>query len=148
MSNFSTVQRPDLVQTLLGGAVATTEQAFAELQAGIEIGKLPPCDWSWLPVIELSPEEHETYDQLRNIFNAGEAASLAVAAQRGCRVLTDDLDARRTAQQMGIPISGTLGILLLSVEREHLTLTQADNLLYQMILAGYRSPVDHLAELT
>ncbi len=35
MSNFSTVQRPDLVQTLLGGAVATTEQAFAELQTGI-----------------------------------------------------------------------------------------------------------------
>ncbi len=63
-------------------------------------------------------------------------------------MLTDDLDARRTAQQMGIPISGTLGILLLSVEREHLTLTQADNLLHQMILAGYRSPVDRLAELT
>lgn len=147
MSNFSTVQRPDLVQTLLGSAVATTERAFVELQTGIELGKLPPCDWSWLPVIELTPEEHKLYDQLRNTFNADEAASLAVAAKRGHRVLTDDLDARETAQQMGISISGTLGILPLSIERGHLTLTQADNLLSQMIAAGYRSPVQSLAEL-
>ena len=147
MSNFSIVQQPDVVKALLGSEVATTQQAFVELQTGIELGKLPPCDWSWLPVLKMTPEEHEVYDQLRNTFNAGEAASLAVADQRGYQVLTDDLDARKTAQQMGISISGTLGILYLAVEQELLTLTQADALLSQMITAGYRSPIESFTEL-
>ena len=147
MSNFSTVQRPGLVRDLLGNEVATTQQAFAELQAGIELGKLPPCDWSWLPVLEMTSKERDIYDQLRNTFNAGEAASWAVAVQRGYRVLTGDLDARKTAQQMGISISGTLGILYLAVEREFLTLAQADDLLSQMITASYPSPIESLTEL-
>lgn len=54
MSNFSTIQRPGLIHDLLGNAVATTDQAFAELQTGITIAKLPACDWSWLPVITLT----------------------------------------------------------------------------------------------
>jgi predicted nucleic acid-binding protein len=147
MSNFSTVQRSDLVRDLLGNEVATTQQAFVELQTGIELGKLPACDWSWLPVLEMTSEEREIYDQLRNTFNAGEAASLAVADQREYQVLTDDLDARKTAQQMGISISGSLGILYLAVERELLTLAQADALLSQMIAAGYHSPIESLREL-
>lgn len=147
MSNFSAIQRPDLVQSLLGNAAATTDQAFAELQTGIKIGKLPSCDWSWLPVITLATEEVNLYDQLLNTLNAGEAACLAVAARRGYRVLTDDRDAREMAQQMGIPISGTLGILLLLIEQSSLTVTQADSLLNQLIILGYRSPVASLSEL-
>lgn len=62
-------------------------------------------------------------------------------------MLTDDRDAREFAQQMGISISGTLGLLVLLVEQGVLTVAQADALLTQMISAGYRSPVVSLAEL-
>lgn len=82
-----------------------------------------------------------------NTLNAGEAACLAVAARRGYRVLTDDRDAREMAQQMGIPISGTLGILLLLIEQNSLTVAQADSLLNQLIILGYRFPVASLSEL-
>jgi predicted nucleic acid-binding protein len=147
MSNFSAIQRPDLLQRLFGKKVATTEQAFTELQIGIQIGKLPSCDWSWLSVITLTTEELLLYNQLLNTLNAGEAACIAVAAKRGYRVLTDDRDARELSQQMRIPISGTLGILLLVVEQDLLPLAQTDSLLKQLIISGYRSPVTSLTEL-
>jgi len=61
--------------------------------------------------------------------------------------LTDDRDARRLAQLMVIPISGTLGILQASVDEEYLDLALADQLLTEMVEAGYRSPVRSLREL-
>ena len=48
-------------------------------------------------------------------------------------LFSDDLDARRYAQRQGIPVSGTLGVLVLLVEQGHLTLAQADNYLRRMI---------------
>ncbi len=147
LSNFSSVKRPDLVHAALGETAATVEEAYAELQAGIQLGKLPPCDWSWLPVLRLNESERAMYERLRERLNAGEAACLALATVRGYRVLTDDRDAREIAAQMQVPVSGTLGLLVRLVDQEHLTLSEADELLQRMIAAGYRSPVTSLAEL-
>jgi len=147
LSNFSSVERPDLVQLALGEMAATVEEAYAELQAGIQLGKLPPCDWSWLPVLCLSESERATYEHLREHLNAGEAACLALAAARECRVFTDDWDAREIAADMQIPISGTLGLLVRLVDQGFLSLQEADDLLRRMIVAGYRSPVTRLAEI-
>ncbi len=147
LSNFSSVERPDLVQLALGEMVATVEEAYAELQAGIQLGKLPPCDWSWLPVLHLSESERVTYEHLREHLNAGEAACLALSTNRECRVFTDDRDARETAADMQIPISGTLGLLMRLVDQDFLSLQEADGLLRRMIAAGYRSPVTRLADL-
>jgi len=147
LSNFSSIERPDLVQLALGGTAATVEEAYAELQAGIQLGKLPPCDWSWLPVLSLSDSERATYERLRERLNAGEAACLALATARECRVFTDDRDAREIAADTQIPISGTLGLLVRLVDQGFLSLQQADGLLRRMIAAGYRSPVTRLAEI-
>jgi len=147
LSNFSAVERPDLVQTALGETAATVEEAYAELQAGIQLGKLPPCDWSWLPVLRLNESEQAVYERLRERLNAGEAACLAVAAARKYRAFTDDRDARAIAAQMQIPVSGTLGLLVRLVDQEHLTLHEADKLLNRMIAAGYWSPVASLSEV-
>lgn len=147
LSNFSTVERPDLVQLALGETAATVEEAYAELQAGIQLGRLPPCDWSWLPVLSLSESERVTYERLRERLNAGEAACLALATGRECRVFTDDRDAREIAADMQIPISGTLGLLVRLVDQGFLSLQEADDLLGRMIAAGYHSPVTRLAEI-
>ncbi len=48
---------------------------------------------------------------------------------------------------MGIPISGTFGLLVRLVDQGILSLTDADALLNQMIVAGYRSPLTSLATL-
>jgi predicted nucleic acid-binding protein len=41
MSNFAAIERPDLLRTAFGSRLATSQQAFDELQAGVRLGKLP-----------------------------------------------------------------------------------------------------------
>jgi len=55
LSNFSAVQRPDLVRLAFVEEVATTVPAFQELHAGVAIGKVPACDWEWLTRVALTP---------------------------------------------------------------------------------------------
>jgi predicted nucleic acid-binding protein len=61
--------------------------------------------------------------------------------------LTDDRDARRVALAANLAVSGTLGTLVRLVDREILTVSQADGLLAGMKQHGYHSPVDSLTEL-
>ena len=78
----------------------------------------------------------------------GEAASLAIAIHRGYRFLTDDRAARRYAAWAGVPVTGTLGVLMQLVDQGMLTLDDANDLLQGMISrAGYRSPVTDLRML-
>ena len=147
MSNFCFVERPDLLRTTFGDGVATPQQAFSELIAGVQQGKLPDLDWSWLPIWTLEAIETPHFQQFLRRLNAGEAACLAMAIHRGCRVVTDDRDAREFAHRLRIPLSGTLGVLVRLTDIRSLSLEQADTLLSRMIAAGYRSPVVSLQAL-
>ena len=147
LSNFTAIERSDLVRVALGADAATSEAAWAELQAGIRIGKLPSQSWSWLPILSLTEAETPLYHLLLERLNAGEASCLAIAAARGCRVFTDDRDARELAARWRIPISGTLGILMRLVDVKALSPAVGDALLAGMIAAGYRCPVASLQEL-
>lgn len=147
MSNFAIVQQPHLLRIGFPDTLATPRQAFDELQAGVRMGRLPHLDWSWLPVWTLEDAEAARYEQLRGRLNAGEAACLAMAGARGCRVLTDDRDAREVARHLRIPLSGTLGVLARLVDISHLDVDHADQLLRSMMAEGYRSPVTSLQDL-
>lgn len=147
MSNLAVVERPDLLIAAFGKELATPEQAFAELVTGVQCGKLPDLDWSWLPIWTLQAAETSRFQRFRAALNAGEAACLAMALNRGCRVVTDDRDAREFARRLQIPLSGTLGVLIRLVDIGSLGIDHADALLSRMIAAGYRSPVLSLQEL-
>ena len=149
LSNFTAIERPDLVRLALGSDAATIEAAWGELQAGVRIGRLPAQDWSWLPVLSLTEEEGSLCDHFSQYLNAGEAACLAAAISRkGSRIFTDDRDARNMAGEWRVPVSGTLGILLRLIDLHVLSLSEANALLSKMIAANnYRSPVDSLADL-
>lgn len=147
LSNFATVRRPDLLRAAFGDQLATSQEAFDELQAGIRSGVLPDLDWSWLPVWTLGAAEMPRYHEFLHTLNAGEAACLALAAARECRILTDDRDAREMARRLKIPLSGTLGALIRLIDLGVLSLDEADGLLAQMIAANYRSPVTSLRDL-
>lgn len=73
LSNFTVVEQADLVRLAMGENTATSEMAWAELQTGIRIGKLPPQDWSWLPVLSLVEGEKSLYYLMAQRLNAGEA---------------------------------------------------------------------------
>lgn len=147
LSNFTAVKRSDLVHLVLGEDAATSDIAWAELQKGIDIGKLPPEDWSWLPILSCAEDEEPLFSLMAQRLNAGEASCLAIAATRGYRVFTDDRDARELAARWRIPVSGTLGLLLRLVDLRILSLDEGNILLSRMIAAGYRSPIASLHEL-
>jgi predicted nucleic acid-binding protein len=81
------------------------------------------------------------------VLDDGEASCLAVAFVRKGVLFSDDRDARRYAQRLGISFSGTVGILILLVKEGHLILDQADLLLQAMIRTGYYSPVGSLKDI-
>ena len=146
LSNLARIGRLDLLHLALPDAV-TTPQVLAELEKGRESGYLPAGPEEWPRTVNLTPPEEARTAGLRSILGDGEASCLAVLLERSGALFSDDLDARRYAQRQGIPVSGTLGVLVLLVEQGHLTLAQADNYLRRMISLGYRSPVKSLAAL-
>lgn len=78
-------------------AVSTDERTAALRQA------------SWLETVEI-----QTPPQIARLkLDQGEAAVLALAIQREARlVIIDEQRGRQYAQQLGLPLTGTLGVLL------------------------------------
>ena len=147
ISNFSIVQRPALVRVAFVEQIGTTEQAFQEMLDGIALGKIHACDWDWLNLILLTPGEQTQFDILREHLGRGEASCLAVAQERGYRLASDDKDARRVARQLGISLTGTIGVLAILVRQGLISLAEGDRFLHEMVAAGYRSPLTTLGDV-
>lgn len=62
-------------------------------------------------------------------LDAGEAAALAVAADRDAILLTDDLAARDTAKEAGVEVHGSIGTIVLASGRGELTESEAAQLM-------------------
>lgn len=146
-SNFAHVERPDLLRILFGHLALTAPTVRRELQTGEAGGYIPACDWRWVETAVLTAEEEQLATTHLHILDAGEAECLALTEKRDATLLSDDFAARRLAQQLGIPVSGTLGVLLQLVHNHHITMQEADALLARMIGKGYRSPVTSLTEI-
>ena len=146
LSNFAEVKRTDVV-TSLWKTCCTTQDAWREFQAGIAIGRLPKDAWKNLPVTELTDLELDLANRLSNALGAGERSCIAVAVNRAGLFVTDDRKARQVALDLGVKVTGTLGILVVAVERQIITIDEANQYLAQMIRNGYRSPVDDLSNL-
>ena len=147
LSNFALIQRCDLVLSLWNNACATSSAVLAEYQAGVERGILPVGAWDELAVLSLNPSEFALADQLSAQLGAGERTCIAIAAHRQGLLASDDRDARRIAQNHGVAITGTLGILIAQVRLERLTLVQGNNILTKLMELNYHSPVENLERL-
>jgi predicted nucleic acid-binding protein len=64
----------------------------------------------WMTVEE--PQDAALVNALELLMDAGEAASIALAVQRKCRVILDDLKVRKVAAHMGLSVTGTVGLLV------------------------------------
>ncbi len=60
---------------------------------------------------------HRPVPSFHEGLGAGESETLHCAIERGCRVLLDDRLARRVALQLGLPVVGTLGVLIAAKRR-------------------------------
>jgi len=147
ISNFALVGRIEWLHNLWPDELITTGQAMAELWAGVRIGRIPETDWSFLTVLSLTDTEGELSQELIPPLDEGEATCLALARSRGYAFLTDDRVARREARRWGVPLSGTIGVLMSLVDEGHILPEEADEALQEMVALGYHSPVRSLAEL-
>lgn len=147
LTNFAMVNRPDLVLDLWGTDSATTPAVMAEYQAGVISRGLPADIWDSL--LQLTPDsvEKDFAERLSPKLGSGERSCLAIAVYRKGMLACDDAEARREAQRLDLPITGSIGILVLNVCQEKLARAEANALLEEMIALGYRSPVPTLDDL-
>lgn len=146
LSNFALAEHVDWLR-VYPLPVATTRPAFAELEVGIEEGRIPKQDWSWLTVLNLDAEADRRFMELMPPLGAGEASCLAVAWGRDYQVATDDKRARQKARDLEISVTGSVGILVQLVEKGLISLSLANQALAMMVEKGYRAPFDRLDQL-
>lgn len=144
LTNFALIGRPDLLLALWPGLICTTPDVLDEYLAGVAGGALPSGIWDKLSVIQLSTEEEVLMQSFSTRLGRGEQSCIAAASRRGGLLVTDDLDARRAARSLGIPITGSLGVLAAGVKAGLVDMKIGNMLLSKMITAGFRSPVDRL----
>ena len=127
-----------------------TTQVVDELTRGMVAGyrSLSACldlvDKGILRAVALDRSERKTYRQLIVHLGEGEAGTIAAARSRHGVVGSDDHAARRTCAELGIPLTGTIGILRAAVQASALSVVDANGLLTRMIAAGFYSPVDRI----
>ncbi len=91
----------------------------------------------WLQVA--SPDTVPTIEPLLLGLDAGEMAVLLLARERQPDwVLIDERQGRRTARAMGLPVKGTLGILLAAVLAELLSKEETLDALQRLVERGIR----------
>jgi predicted nucleic acid-binding protein len=157
LSNFACIGELKLLHQLYE-AVFISVEVYDEIQTGLEEGYafytalnqqiFPASESGWIHLTNMADEEEfRLFIEFPSKLHRGEASSLAIAAHRNWLFLTDDLDARKTARALGVRLSGSLGCLVLAVERKLCTLIDANLLLEQLIQQGYHSPVADLITL-
>jgi predicted nucleic acid-binding protein len=150
LSNLARADRLSLLEALYG-QVLVPSQVHDEILRGIAAGYdvLKAADESteaeWM-AFENRPER-TLFKSLLGVIGYGEAAGIAIAKERDLLFFSDDRKARRVAQDQGVEISGTLGMLKLAVEEGMLSVGEADEVLNQMVDGGYYSPIRSIKEL-
>lgn len=64
----------------------------------------------WITII--NPSSH-FYHSLESVLDPGEASSIGLAVEKkGCLLIIDELKGRKVSTELGINVTGTLGVLL------------------------------------
>jgi predicted nucleic acid-binding protein len=147
LSNFAAVGQVELIFRLWPDRAITTPETLSEYQFAVQIELLPAHAWANLPVADLSPEEIKVAEAFSSRLGLGERTCLAVAQIREGLFASDDADARAAAKRLGIPVTGTLGVLAVTVRCGLISLDKANSILDDMIAVGYRSPLERLDTL-
>jgi predicted nucleic acid-binding protein len=85
---------------------------------------------------------------LRDRLDPGETEALQGAVEHGGTLATDDLAARRLATELDVPVTGSVGLLVLGIKREHIDSETADEWIdIWRTERGYYAPVESVTEL-
>lgn len=143
LSNFAQVDHLDLLLTL--PRLVTVEAVRAEIDAGTDthpyLNRAVDVLEIDIPVVTPSERAATLESQFLETLDPGEAQALAVAEATDGLLITDDGDARATATERDVALTGSIGLLVRFVENGHITAETADGYLKRWIDdAGFRSP--------
>ena len=152
LSNFLLSDSLSVLENRYRRRGVITWEIYGEISAGIaQYPKLKQIDRiidkQIFKLVSLSRKEHEHFRELIGHLGKGEASCIACAKERNAIVVTDDRTARKQCWLMNIAVTGTIGILKASVLDGQITLNQADKVLFNMIEAGFYSPVRSIADI-
>jgi len=153
LSNLAAANRLEILRELFG-EVLVPSSVYEEILKGIESGYmfLARIDEAlerehWLSLAHLTGESRRTFKTLLNVLGRGEAAGIAISKERKLTFFSDDKVARKVARDMGVKISGTIGVLKVAVEEGRISVEEADEVLHRMVKGGYRSPIRSIREV-
>lgn len=152
LSNFLISDSAHILEKRYKGQGVITIEVYDEISAGIsQINQLKKIDMliekRVFSVYPLSMKEHDCFKEMLAFLGKGEASCIAFAKNRGAIVATDDRTAKKQCASMKIPVTGTIGILKASVQDDFITLEQANEVLTNMITAGFYSPVVSISDI-
>jgi predicted nucleic acid-binding protein len=102
-----------------------------------------------IPVLEVEREqETAATTDVDATLDAGEAAALRLSIGRDGMLATDDLAARNAADEHGVPVTGSIGLLVLGIEQDALKADTANEWLSTWRTErGYYAPVDRIQDV-
>ena len=154
LSNFALAGALGILEGLYRNKAYIIDIVSIEILRGIQSGlaqleTIPKAvQAGWLKETGLrSGMERGLFETLSVSLGLGEASSIAIAKRRGFRFASDDRVARAEAVRLGVPLTGTVGILVKAVRGGVCDLRTADAYLGKMIKAGFFSPVRSVREI-
>lgn len=151
LSNFASTETVGwLVETF--DQLATVPAVRAELEQGVQMYEFLDDaldhigdDISVLGTDGSSGTEKKA---IRSRLDSGEAESLLAARGHDGTVATDDLAARDVASEYGIPVTGSVGLLVVGIQRDTVNISTANQWLDDwQRTRGYYAPAERLEEL-
>jgi len=156
LSNFASIGQLAVLRHIFGSVYLPAE-VLAEIEdaqregyaffADIEQHIFPFTQDGWLHLVSLTETELRLAATLSAGLHRGERSCIAIALQRNWLMLTDDRAARAEARLRQARFSGSIGCLVLAVERGLVPLAQANGWLEAMIAQGYYAPWTDLSLL-
>ncbi len=85
---------------------ALLDPIFAPPAVNLEFGSQP----AWMNV--QPPSDVGMVAALRLLVDPGESEAIVLAYEKGLRIILNDRKAREVAQRLGVPVTGTVGLLI------------------------------------
>lgn len=157
LSNYAATDSVGFLASTFSYPMAT-RAVREELEQGVDEGRLflkralqylylpfQPESNRWIAVYRVNTTG--TVDEIRKL-DYGERHTLAYARYHGYALATDDMEARKVADQFEIPYTGSLGILVRGIDRGEISLKKAEDWHSTWIADNnYYSPVDSVSEV-
>lgn len=103
------------------------------IRGGKLFGAIEVSTSEWIKVIEV--DNKLAVDALSVHLGRGEAEAIILAKEKNALLIIDDRDGRIMAANLGIPITGTVGLLMLAAEDGKIDLKKT---LDELIGSGFR----------